>query len=61
MKNEKLISLTQAKKIIKEQAKRIKELEDEEIAFPFRLYYALEAILDHDPIYQLIPPTEINV
>jgi len=55
------LSLSQAKKIIKEQAERIKELEGENIAFPFRLYYALEAILDHDPVYQLVPPTEINL
>jgi len=55
------LSLSQAKRIIKEQAERIKELEGENIAFPFRLYYALEAILDHDPVYQLVPPTEINL
>lgn len=53
--------LPQANKIIEEQKVRIKQLEDEEIAFPFRLYLALEAILDHDPIYQLVPPKEINV
>jgi hypothetical protein len=58
---EKELSLSQAKKIIRDQAKRIKELEDEEIAFPFRLYFALEDILDHDPIYQLVPPTELGV
>lgn len=57
----KKISLQEANQIIKAQATRIKELEEENIAFPFRLYYALEAILDHDPVYQLVPPNEISL
>jgi len=58
---DKKLSLAEAKKIIENQSRRIKELEDEEIAFPFRLYYALEDILDHDPMYQLVPPKELSV
>lgn len=54
-------NIEQANKLIEAQRNRIYELEKEELSFPFRLYLALEALLDHDPIYQLQQPAEINV
>ncbi len=54
-------NLDQSHKLIEVQRNRIYELEKEEISFPFRMYSALGAILDHNPEYQLQPPAELNV